>query len=251
MPRVHVAILDEELAYPPTSGKRIRTYNLIARLAMRHRLTYLCHRNADPDEALRAAHHFAELGVAVRVVERAVPPKSGPAFYARLAGNLFHPWPYTVASHASDELRRAADELARDDPPDVWHCEWTPYAALLRDRPGRRWLVTAHNVESLIWRRYYETENQPARRWYIKRQWEKFERLEAGAHAAAGGVVAVSEADSALIREQFGARRVWVVDNGVDTDYFAPADEPPPRDPRRLLFLGSLDWRPNLDAVKL
>lgn len=251
MPRLHVAVLDEELPYPLTSGKRIRTYHLLARLALRHRLTYLCHRNTDPDEALRAAQHFADLGIAVRVVERAVSAKSGPAFYARLAGNLFHPWPYTVASHTSPELQRAADELAADDCVDVWHCEWTPYSALLRDRPGRRWLVVAHNVESLIWQRYYETEEQPARRWYIKKQWEKFERFERWAYGAAGGVVAVSEADSALIRERFGARRVWVVDNGVDTDYFAPAADGPARDEKRILFLGSLDWRPNLDAVKL
>jgi glycosyltransferase involved in cell wall biosynthesis len=40
---------------------------------------------------------------------------------------------------------------------------------------------------------------------------------------------------------------VQVVDNGVDTYFFRPA--PPPPGPGRALFLGSLDWRPNLDAV--
>src|SRR5436309_5083552 len=85
---LHVVLVDEELPYPPTSGKRIRTLNLTRRLASRHRLTYLCHRNADPREAEYARAHFAELGVETVVVDRAVPPKSGPWFYARLAGNL-------------------------------------------------------------------------------------------------------------------------------------------------------------------
>ena len=31
--RLHVVIVDEELPYPPTSGKRIRTLNLVLRLA--------------------------------------------------------------------------------------------------------------------------------------------------------------------------------------------------------------------------
>src|SRR5437879_892250 len=44
---LRIAVLDEELPFPPTSGKRIRTFNLLARLADRHRITVLCHRNPD------------------------------------------------------------------------------------------------------------------------------------------------------------------------------------------------------------
>src|SRR5437879_3903702 len=109
---MHIAILDEELPYPMTSGKRIRTLNLLRRLAARHRLTYMCHRNADSDEAQAAERHFRELGIATVVVDRAVPPKSGPRFYARLAANLASPLPYSVASHASAELRQAVIDFA-------------------------------------------------------------------------------------------------------------------------------------------
>src|SRR6516162_9076773 len=100
-PRLHVAIVDEELPYPATSGKRIRTLNLTLRLARRHRLTYVCHRNADPDEARAAAAFLADHGIAPVVVDRPVPPKKGPAFYFRLAANLFSPLPYSVATHTS------------------------------------------------------------------------------------------------------------------------------------------------------
>jgi len=57
---MHIAILDEELPYPMTSGKRLRTLNLLMRLARRHRLTYICHRNIDRDEAALATRHFCE-----------------------------------------------------------------------------------------------------------------------------------------------------------------------------------------------
>src|SRR5438132_12451306 len=93
-PPLHVAMVDEELPYPPISGKRIRSLNLTLRLARRHRLTYLCHRNADPDEAQAAREHFARHGIETVVVERCVPRKSGLAFYARLARNLVSPLPY-------------------------------------------------------------------------------------------------------------------------------------------------------------
>jgi glycosyltransferase involved in cell wall biosynthesis len=252
---MHVAVLDEELPFPLTSGKRIRTFNLLARLAYRHRITLLCHRNPDPDEADAAERAFRDLGIETVVVDRAVPSKSGPAFYARLAGNLLSPLPYSVATHASPALADAVRTLARDNPVDVWHCEWTPYAEVLRDALGdelseARWTVMAHNVESLIWQRYTEAEENRAKRWYIRQQWSKFERFERWAYRSASMPIAVSREDARLMRERFGVDRVSVVANGVDVSYFKPQRDVD-RDPARLLFLGSLDWRPNLDGVTL
>src|ERR1700687_4577013 len=121
--RLHVAIVDEELPYPPTSGKRNRTLNLILRLAGRHRLTYLCHRNADEEEARLAAEFFADHGIETIVVNRAVPPRSGMGFYARLAANLLSPLPYSVVAHDSPDLRGAIAEYAAGHSVDLWHCE--------------------------------------------------------------------------------------------------------------------------------
>jgi glycosyltransferase involved in cell wall biosynthesis len=238
--------VDEELPYPPTSGKRIRTLNLTLRLARRHKLTYFCHRNADAAEEGAAVAHFAEHGIETVVVDRAVPSKSGPAFYGRLAANLFSPLPYSVATHTSRGLRNALRRHAATHPVDLWHCEWTPYAESLRAVSGRR-VVVAHNVESIIWRRYYETEANTLRRWYIKQQWKKFERFERHILDAADCTIAVSDVDAERFRRDFGLSRVDVVENGVDTAYFRPTKVR--RTPGRLLFLGSLDWRPNLDGI--
>jgi glycosyltransferase involved in cell wall biosynthesis len=246
---LHVAVLDEELPYPLTSGKRIRTMGLLTRLARRHRLTYLCHRNADAAEARRAEQHFAALGIATRVVDRPVPSKSGPFFYLRLAVNLLSPLPYSVAAHTSRALRAAAAEHARTQPVDLWHCEWTPYAQTLRGLVDGPCVVSAHNVESIIWRRYYETERNPLKRWYIRGQQRKFERFERRALADVARTVAVSDVDADRFRDDLGVPGVGVVENGVDTAYFRSRSEA--RDPARLLFLGSLDWRPNLDGVGL
>src|SRR5262245_1756837 len=158
---LHVVMVDEELPYPPTSGKRIRTLNLTLRLARRHRLTYVCHRNADAEEARQAADFFVEHGIETVVVERAVPPKSGPGFYLRLAANLLSPLPYSVATHKSRAMQQTLAEIARTQRVDVRHCEWTPYAEALRGIAASRRVVMAHNVESIIWQRYHETETNP------------------------------------------------------------------------------------------
>jgi glycosyltransferase involved in cell wall biosynthesis len=246
---LRVVMVDEELPYPPTSGKRIRTLNLTLRLARRHRLTYVCHRNADAEEARQADAFFAENGIETRVVDRAVPPKSGPRFYLRLATNLLSPLPYSVVTHNSRELRQALAEIARTQPVDVWHCEWTPYAETVRSIVSGNRVVMAHNVESTIWQRYYETESNPLRRWYIGRQWRKFQRFERRVLGEVEHTIAVSDTDARRLRRDFGVARVAVVENGVDTAYFQPQARR--RQRGRLLFLGSLDWRPNLDGLRL
>jgi glycosyltransferase involved in cell wall biosynthesis len=250
---LNVAVLDEELPFPLNSGKRIRTYNLLARLADQHRVTILCHQNPDREEAAEAVAAFQKLGIETIVVARTVPSKSGPGFYARLAGNLLSPLPYSVATHSSPTLADAVKEFVQDNPVDVWHCEWTPYAQVLQDALGddlnaARWTIMAHNVESLIWRRYGDAESNPIKRWYVRKQCEKFERFEQWAYGAATVPIAVSHDDARLMRTEFGVRRVEVVENGVDIGYFKPQRDVD-RDPAKLLFLGSLDWRPNLDAV--
>lgn len=245
---LRVVMVDEELPYPPTSGKRIRTLNLTLRLAKRHQLTYICHRNADSEEVRQAASFFADHGVETAVVDRPTPPKSGPRFYLRLVANLVSPLPYSVATHTSKPLRQALADHAAQHPVDVWHCEWTPYAEALRGIAYHRRVVMAHNVESLIWQRYFETETHPLRRWYIARQWRKFQRFERRALAEAEHTIAVSEADARRFREDFAIPNVDIVENGVDTDYFQPQSIR--RETNRILFLGSLDWRPNLDAVR-
>jgi len=240
--------VNADLPYPPNAGNRIRTWNLLERLARRHRITFVA-RRGDPEETRQAVEHLENHGIRTVVVDHQVPAKSGWTFYARLAGNLFSPYPYSVSSHGATQLRSAIQSIAARERVHIWQAEWTPYIRAFRGLRSCCKIVMAHNVESLIWQRYYESETAPLSRWYIKQQWRKFERFERRAFAAASRVVAVSEPDAALIRDRFGGRAVEVVDNGIDRMYFE-AVRPDP-DTRTILFLGSLDWRPNLDAVGL
>jgi polysaccharide biosynthesis protein PslH len=243
---MNAVIVDGDLSYPATSGKRLRTLNLMLRLARRHSVTYIARNHGGPDEARKAREFLEDQGVRTVVVDHPLPRKRGLPFYLRLAANLFSPVPYSVATHTSAPMRRAVGEHAAANRVDVWQFEWPSYLATLRD-PAARKVLIAHNVDSLIWQRYYENESRRLWRWYIKRQWRKFERFERWAFGQATRVVACSRADAALVREQFGQPCVDVVDNGIDRAYFESVR--PNRDPNLILFLGALDWRPNLDGV--
>ena len=242
-----IVVVDEELPYPINSGKRARTLGLLLPLARRHRIVYLCHPSVVPEETRQAVEFFSHHGIETVLINRRLPSKTGLRFYGRLLGNLASPLPYSVQVHNSRVLRRAIRRYASQHQVDLWHCEWTPYGETLRTAVPGPWVVMAHNVESLIWQRYYENESNPLKRWYIKRQWKKFERFERKMFSLAGQTVAVSDPDAELMRTRFGATRVSVVDNGVAADHFRYDGSA--RRSHEILFLGSLDWRPNLDAV--
>jgi glycosyltransferase involved in cell wall biosynthesis len=146
-------------------------------------------------------------------------------------------------------MRRAIRAHAAAHPVDVWQFEWLAYADCLSDFRRSNSIIMAHNVESLIWQRYYENESNPAKRWYIKRQWHKFQRFERRIFNQVARVVAVSLEDAKLARSEFGIEHVDVVENGVDSNYYQAVAGV--RNARQILFLGSLDWRPNLDGVRV
>ncbi|MCZ6598228.1 MAG: glycosyltransferase family 4 protein [Planctomycetota bacterium] len=58
-----------------------------------------------------------------------------------------------------------------------------------------------------------------------------------------------SEEDARTLRERYGALECAAVPSGFDPEHFRPSEPPPERDAKRLLFLGSMDYGPNVDAA--
>ena len=128
---MHVVIVDGDVSYPATSGKRLRTLNLMLKTAKRQRITYVGRCAADSEEARVAPDYLRSHGIESILVHHAVPHKSGPGFYARLLANLLSSWPYSVTSHQSEPMRQALSDLAKRDKVDVWQLEWTGYLPMV------------------------------------------------------------------------------------------------------------------------
>lgn len=245
---MRVAVVDWDVAYPMNSGKRLRTLGLLLSLAQRHEITYLSRASGGTAEAQAAAEYLQSVGIQTVFADMPVPKKRGVGFAARLLRSLASPHPYAVDVHLRGGFGRFLRRFAEQHHFDVWQLEWTPYVEMLRGLPGVRKLLVAHNVDSLIWRRYAESETRPLRRALVRQQHERFHRFEQRAFRHADRVVTVSDEDAALAHDLFGVEHVDVVENGVDVAAFGRTPRRP--DPHEFLFLGSLDWRPNLDAVR-
>ncbi len=240
--RLKVLVLDEEIPFPLNSGKRIRTLNLLRNLSCRHSITFLCYgTSGNPCLAEMQA-----LGIRVVLVPP-LPPSNSSRFYAGAIANLASLWPYSVSRHHTQNFDRAIRRLIANEPFDLVHCEWTPYASYRRAVGKLPMLIMAHNIEATVWRRRAQhAPNLPERLFMASQAW-KMARFEKRSFARARHVAVVTEQE-ALTARQWGARTVTLVSNGVDTDYLRPTGEAP--EPDSLLFLGSLDWQPNRDALQ-
>jgi len=104
-----------------------------------------------------------------------------------------------------------------------------------------------HNVETIIWERLRDTADSPLRKMAFRYESARMLTYERSICRAAGHVIAVSEEDADRMRSRFGVSRISAVPTGVDIDFFAaPSDCPPVAD---LVFVGSMNWMPNIDGV--
>lgn len=236
-----VLVVDSEIPLPLNSGKRIRTYNLLAPLAKDNEIFFLCRSFENIQNDL---DRFEECGIKTIVVNDPVRKKDGFGFYAALALNMASRLPYSVTSHCSLTFRKRLAGLLETEHFDLIHCEAVHYLPSIPSS-GIPVLVDAHNVEATLWERYYLNEKNPVKKGYTYLQWKKMQSFERSFLARAAHIIAVSENDRTAISKWTG--RCSVVENGVDLDYFAPSDREAA--PCSLVFCGALDWRPNIDGI--
>ncbi|MCC6630194.1 MAG: glycosyltransferase [Chloroflexi bacterium] len=123
-----------------------------------------------------------------------------------------------------------------------------------RGSAGPAIVLDEFNAEWLLQQRAAATDWRAPRRWpvaaYSAIQWRRLKRFERAACLAADGLVAVSAADAVALAVLDPALAPALVPNGVDVRRYAPVDPDTPGLPRfDLLFSGTMDYRPNIDAV--
>jgi glycosyltransferase involved in cell wall biosynthesis len=172
----------------------------------------------------------------------------------RSALHLFSHLPVSVALDRSPNARACVvRELARE--PDVVVLDFVHTAIQLPAPPlPMRSVIFTHNAESEIYARDAGLADNPLTRAVWRRQRDKMRRFERAALRRADVVVAVSERDGDFFRRALGVEHVQVIPTSVDLAFY-DVSPPPRRDDvttlgGRLVFTGSMDWRPNIDALE-
>lgn len=223
---------------PPTWGFAVRVYQLARQLAARHRVTVLAYSggNATGEERFGSWFTTAEL------VPR---PAANRSKRRSQIASLLSPHSYHMNHLRSGEMRRAITRLLHDRVFDIVQVESSQLASMVPDCDTPI-VLDEHNVEFKLLDRIADNETG-ARRWFGQLEAAKARREELSAWARADGVVFTSQADLSVMHRIDPGKRAKVVANGVDVEHFAPASGPPDAD--LIVFTGSINYRPNTDAV--
>lgn len=242
--RPRILVLDEEIPLPANTGKRIRTMNLLLRLAPSFEIDLLVHASgaAEGDIATLRAQ-----GVNVHIATSQVPRKGGVRFYAGVLASLCSSLPYSVYSHRHRAFASLLKSLLDEHDYDLVHCEWTPYA-IYRTGGQIPWSVSGHNIESEVWARLAESRPRSPMRVFLELQARRMARFEKRVFSSIPCATAVSERDARRI-SSWGCHQVEVVPNGVDLES-NPLLDPGLSETGCLVFVGSMDWRANQDGIR-
>jgi sugar transferase (PEP-CTERM/EpsH1 system associated) len=239
-----ILFLTAGLPYPPSSGATTRTYHLLRQLARRHRLHLVAYADGGEEAARKV---FDACCASVTLVPWRE-TKHTPYFYVELLSNVFSAVPFVVSRFSKPAMARAVGDVVGRHPIDAIYCDFLSLTRNLSSGGLPPVLLTAHNVESVIWRRYLATERNPVKAVYILLQYLKMLRFERRTLHDIRHVACVSADDVDRLKALCPLPRYTIVPNGVDLEYFRPF--PNLSAPYRLVFTGSMDWRPNQDAMR-
>ena len=247
--------LAHAIPYPPRAGFLLRSYNLLRELSRRQQidlvafiqepwLTTTFPSVREGLESCRRAlgEHCASM--TFLPIDRLKHRWGKPATALRelLTGST-----YTTSWLISAPAQAAIERILADGRHDLIHCDTiglAPYRDLSASVPAT---LTHHNIEShMMLRRADNAGNFVAREYFREegRRLKDFERQVAGRFAAH---ITCSDLDSQRLHEIVPGANTVVVPNGVDCEYFASEDRPVR--PHSLVFVGTMNWYPNVQAM--
>ena len=231
---------------PVDTGGKIRSFNILRHLARAHTVTLLSYyggrKDADYESAIAK-----ELPGAQTIYTAAL---DGTALaqsldYLRLIADTA---PFAVSKFTHPDVRRAVGSALDSGNFDVAVCDFLSASLNFPPKPQAPTILFQHNVESSLWQRLASTESNFAKRLAYKIEARKMLNYERAALRRFPHIIAVSEYDRQQMLAMDSAAAITVVPTGVDTEKYTVAP-PSKADPPRIVFLGSMDWEPNIDAV--
>ena len=232
---------------PVDTGGKIRSYNILRRLGNDHEVTLLSYyggrRDPEYEAALRKQFPHSQ------VIYTAAPESEGFRGVLDYLYRLPRLAPYSVSKFTHAEVSKLVRSQLLSGQFDVAICDFLAPSLNFPARLPIPCLLFQHNVESALWQRMATTESHPLRKLSYTLEAARMARYERRTLARFHHVIAVSENDRQQMLAMDPECEITVNPTGVDTQQFQVAPPSTARPPR-IVFTGSMDWEPNVDAME-
>jgi polysaccharide biosynthesis protein PslH len=237
-----ILLLTQVLPYPPDSGPKIKTWNLIKHLARRHQVTLVSFVRGDQTEDVQELERYCE-----RVI--AIPMQRSVWMDARAFGrSLTSGLPWSILRDERWAMRLAVQELANAEDFDIVQADQLGMAQYALSVAGGRKVLDAHNAVWQLYQRLWETLPNGPFKLLWGREWPLLKQYEGQVCRQFDGVFAVSQTDRTALEAVMGAsEKLCVVPITVDADEVLPVRREPTAD--HILSMGTMFWQPNIEGV--
>lgn len=231
---------------PVDTGGKIRSFNILKHLAKHHEVTLLSYYGGRHDLQYEAA--IAQQLPGTQTIHTAAPEGT----FRQSLDYLFRvpsQAPYAVRKFTHSKVRRTISQWLANSSFDVAVCDFLSASLNFPDQPVVPVVLFQHNVETMLWQRMASTAKAPwSKLSYSLEAW-KMSSYEAQTLLRFQHVIAVSENDRNAMLGLSPGCSITVVPTGVDTKLYQSSSSVS-GNPATILFTGSMDWEPNIDAVE-
>lgn len=250
--RPAITVLAQCLPYPPQSGVRTRTFNVLRELQKEFDITLVpfSRRVHQPRPADR---HMGQ-AMLQRHLTRVATPIPIPSEQSRARWVWDHlrsvltNQPYIYYEYRSRDFRQELGRLHRANVPRLVHLDSIDLMGWCEDLPRVPVACTHHDIEPLLLRLRAARMSGMAGA-YVRYQADLVEQLMRRACPGFDLNVVMSDMDAARLAHIAPASRIHIAPNGVDTEYFRPMPEVATA-PGDIVFLGPTYQFANRDAVE-
>ena len=236
---MRILALSPRPANPPNTGAKLREYHLLRQLSKWADLSVLAFRTGPEPLVLE----FAQ-------VESFARPKGYTA--GKVMRGLFGGKALSILNYRCEEMAERLREQLQSGSYDAVLLEALHMSAYEKELDtygaGVMRIWDWHNIESELMERYAATAPTRWHAIYARETARRLKRLELRLLASEDGHLVCSEREAERLRQWEGKARVAVVPNGVDCGAFSARTGE--EDRSGLLFVGSLDYHPNVEGLK-
>jgi glycosyltransferase involved in cell wall biosynthesis len=229
--------------HPTDRGGQIRTLGTLKELHKRHEI-HFCALN--PSGNTEGPNRAAEYSTRSFAIPHDPVPRTSPRILPQLLRAILSPLPLAVSRYRSVSLFQLISDRLAQEHYDSIVCDFLACAPNFKNMS--QVVLFQHNVETTIWQRHAEQTASPLRRRFFAMQARKMAKYEGETCRRSRFVIAVSEIDAKRMRNDFSVSHVASVSTGVDVEGLAPPSAC--KSVGDLIFSGSMDWLPNIDAME-
>ena len=159
---------------------------------------------------------------------------------------------YNISRFFSPDFDTLLIKTLKNNSFDVIHLEslfMTPYVHTLRKYSSAKVILRSHNLEYMIWERLARKTINPAKKIYLNILSKQLKNYETSVLNSIDGIAAISM-DDRLKYEKLGCEKpMKTIPFGIDIKKYHHKEKKVDTKNIKFFHLGSMDWKPNLEAV--